>query len=135
MSAMSAYQSLLVEYEPRPIRSRRSYLKSLSQVAGLMKKGRLSSAERDIVDTLATFIEQYEALDYPTPHVPPARILAHLIASKQVTQADVSRATGIARSNLSAVVAGRREPSRANALKLAGYFGVSASVFLTEAGR
>ena len=65
----------------------------------------------------------------PTPDVPPRRMLAHLIESKGATAADVSRATGIHRSTLSAVLAGRREISKANVAKLSRYFGVSPAVF------
>jgi antitoxin component HigA of HigAB toxin-antitoxin module len=132
MSALTAYQALLVEFQPRPLRSASAYKKALGQVEQLLKKPRLSNAERDLVETLSTLIEQYEAIDYPTPDVPPTRLLAHLLEAGGVTQAEVCRATGIARSNLSAVLAGRRAISKGNALKLASYFGLPAHVFLEE---
>jgi HTH-type transcriptional regulator/antitoxin HigA len=130
MAALTAYQALLVEYQPRPIRSASAYKKALRQVERLMKKPKLSSEERDLVETLSTFLEQYEMMEHPTPKVSPARLLAHLIESKGVTQAAVCRATGIAKSNLSAILADQREISKGNAMKLARYFGLPAGLFL-----
>lgn len=130
--SLTKYQSLLVEYQPRPIRSEAAYRRALRQVETLMKKPRLTAAERDIVEALSILIEQYEAARQPTPQVPPDRVLAHLIESKGVTQAQISRGTGIPKSNLSAILAGRRAVSKTSAVTLGRYFGLPAEVFLSD---
>jgi HTH-type transcriptional regulator/antitoxin HigA len=128
---MKAYQELLQEYAPRPIRNEKTCKNTLRTIDELMKRPRLSRAENELLDVLVALVEQYESSDYPTPANPPDRMLAHLIESKDVSQADVAAATGIPRSTLSAVLTKRRGISKNSALKLAAYFGVSPSVFLT----
>ena len=50
--------------------------------------------------------------------------------ARGVAQAAIAKATGIARSTLSAVLAGRRTLSTANIAALAAYFHVSPSAFM-----
>ena len=132
-TTMTTYQALLHEYTPRPIRTEAAYKKALRQIDELMSRPKLSRAESELLEVLATLVEQYESIEHPTPASPPDRMLAHLIEAKEVTQAAVARATGIPRSTISAVLAGRRQISKANVTKLAAYFGVSPAVFLAPA--
>jgi HTH-type transcriptional regulator/antitoxin HigA len=127
---ITAYRELLQEYVPRPIRTERAYQKTLRAVDNLMRRPQLSQAESELLDVLVALVEQYESIQYPTPSNPPDRMLAHLIESKGVSQAEVAAATGISRSTISAVLAGRRGVSREKAAKLAKFFGVSPSVFM-----
>jgi HTH-type transcriptional regulator / antitoxin HigA len=130
---MTAYRQLLQQYAPRPIRSERACQKTLRVVDELMKRPQLSHAEGELLDVLVALVEQFESTRYPTPNNPPDRMLAHLIESKGVSQAEVAAATGIPRSTISAILAGRRAVSRENIAKLAAFFGVSSSVFLQPA--
>ena len=132
-STMTAYQALLHEYTPRPIRTEGAYRKTLRQVDELMSRPKLSRAESELLEVLATLVEQYESKDYPTPTSAPHQMLAHLIEAKAVSQAELARETDIPRSTVSAVLAGRRQISKANVVKLADYFGVSPAVFLGPA--
>ena len=127
---MTAYRQLLQEYVPRPIRSERACQKTLRVVEELMRRLTLSCAESELLDVLVALVEQYESVQYPTPSNPPDRMLAHLIESKGVSQAEVSAATGVPRSTIGAVLAGRRAISTENSTKLADFFGVSPSVFM-----
>jgi antitoxin component HigA of HigAB toxin-antitoxin module len=52
--------------------------------------------------------------------------------SKEVTKAEVARATGIPRSTITNVVSGRRQISKENVTRLAKYFHVDPSVLLPE---
>jgi HTH-type transcriptional regulator/antitoxin HigA len=126
---MTAYRQLLQEYVPRPIRSERAYQRTLRAVEELMRRAQLSQAESELLDVLVALVEQYESIQHPTPSNPPDRMLAHLIESKGVSRAEVAAATGISRTTISAVLAGRRGVSRQNISKLAEFFGVSPSVF------
>jgi HTH-type transcriptional regulator/antitoxin HigA len=127
---MTAYRQLLQEYVPRPIRSERARQKTLRVIEDMMRRPQLSRAESELLDVLVALVEQYESIQYPTPSNPPERMLAHLIESKEVSQAQVAAATAIPRSTISAVLAGRRAISRENISKLAEFFGVSPSVFM-----
>jgi len=132
-STMTAYQALLQKYTPRPIRTEGAYRKTLRQVDGLMRRPRLSRAESELLEVLGTLVEQYESKDYPTPTSAPHQMLAHLIEAKGVSQAELARETDIPRSTISAVLAGRRQISKANVVKLADYFGLSPALFLGPA--
>ena len=130
---MTAYRQLLQEYVPRPIRSEPACQKILRVVEGLMTRLQLSHAESELLDVLVALVEQYESIQCPTPSNPPDRMLAHLVESKGVSQAEVAAAAGTPHSTISAVLAGRRAVSRENIAKLAEFFGVSRSVFMPPA--
>jgi len=132
MVTLSAYESLLLDYQPRPIRSQTAYRKALRQVEGLMSKPYLGRAESEIVAVLATLIEQYESIEHPTPASTPVEMLAHLIEARNVTRAHVARETGIARSAITNILAGRRGISKSNAVRLARYFHVPVGLFLDD---
>ncbi len=66
------------------------------------------------------------------PSVSDAGMLRHLIEAKGVTQAEVARATGIAESTISAVLAGNRRLNREHIEKLARYFHVGGQAFLSR---
>ncbi len=129
---LTAYQSLLVDYTPRPIRTETAYKRALRQVERLMKP-RLGRAEAEIVEMLATLIEQYESKRYPTPKCPPGEMLAFLVEERGITRAMLARETGIKRSSITDIIAGRRSVSTANVAKLSEYFGVSADLFIANA--
>ena len=129
MPTLTSYQSLLLDCQPRPIRSEGAYRKALRQVEKLMRP-RLSRAESEMVEVLATLIEQYESREHPTPKSPPREMLAHLIEARGAGQAAVSRATGIPQSTVSAVLAGRRKLSTASIAALSAYFHVSPSALM-----
>jgi HTH-type transcriptional regulator / antitoxin HigA len=130
--AALAYEELLLEYKPRPIRNESDCRKSRRALEELMKP-RPSRAESELIEVLATLIEQYEAREYPTPNVPARRVLEHLMESRGISRAELARATGIPRSTLTNVLTGKRELSKANVRELARHFGVSPMAFLAEA--
>ena len=129
MSTLTSYQSLLLDYEPRPIRDDGAYRKALRHIEKLMRP-RQSRAESELVEVLATLIEQYESREHATPKSRPREMLAHLIEAREVTQAEVARLTDIPRSTLSAVSAGRRKLSTSNIAAVSRFFHFSPSAFM-----
>ena len=130
MASVTAYETLLLDYRPRPIRSKAAYSQALRQVEQLMSRPSLGRAESEMVELLSMLIEQYESMDHPTPKSTPAKVLEHLIELRGITQAQLARDTAIPRSVITNVLAGRRAISKANAVKLAKYFGVSLSLLV-----
>lgn len=130
MSTMTAYQELLVDFTPRPVRNEREYRRAMRQIDGLMRKRRLSRAESQLLELLATLVEQYESIEQPVPQVPQPALLAHLIEARGVSQAELARQSGVPRSVISNVLKGRRKLSQANIARLAEYFHVPAGAFL-----
>ena len=130
--ATVSYPELLRQAQPEIISDDRSHQRALRIVESLMKKPRLTKAEGKLLDLLAKLIDDYEETIYPTPEVPPARILKHLIEAKGTTQAELSRQTGVSRSTISEVLKGKRAISVENAFRLAEYFHVAPSLFLAR---
>jgi HTH-type transcriptional regulator/antitoxin HigA len=134
VTKLSAYDSLLLKYKPRPIRSQREHRRTLQQVEQLIRRygPHPPRAEGELIAVLSTLIESYEVDQFPRRKPSPAEALAHLIDAKQVTKAEVAQATGIPRSTITNVLSGRRQISKDNISRLARYFCVDPGVFLPE---
>lgn len=132
VTKLSAYDALLLRYKPRPVRNDREHRRALKDVEELIAQHGPSppQAEGELIAVLSTLIESYELEVIPHRKPTPAETLEHLIESKQVTRAEVARATGIPRSTVSNVISGRRQISKENVRRLARYFHVDPSVFL-----
>ena len=129
----TAYETLLQEFVPRPISSRRGYQRTLKQIDGLIRKAKRSRAEDDLLELLATLVEQYEIRQgHTTPELSPRDRLAGLMEARQLTQTELSRVSRVPRTTINEILAGRRSISKANALRLANYFGVPTGDFIAE---
>lgn len=127
------YETLLQEFVPRPISSQRAYQRTLNQIDGLIRKVKRTRAEDDLLELLATLVEQYEIRQgYTVPELSPRDRLAGLIEARELTQTDVSRMSQVPRTSINEILAGRRGISKTNAVRLAKYFGVSAEEFISE---
>ena len=134
VSTATEYRQLLTKYAPQPIRSQEAYEQALATLEDLMVP-RPNAARSLLIEMLATLIEKYESREFPTPHAPPAEMLARLLATKGVKPADVAKTTGISTATISNVLARRRGISKQNAFKLGEYFGLSPLVFLDGPSR
>jgi HTH-type transcriptional regulator/antitoxin HigA len=129
---MTAYQELLLDYSPRPVRNEREYRRTMRSIDRLMKKPRLSRAESELLELLSTLAEQYESIECPTPKASQKDMLAHFLDARGITQAELARQTGIARSVITNVLKGRRRISQANIARLAKYFHVPAAEWFED---
>src|SRR5260370_42135251 len=117
----TAYDHLLLELRPRPIRSKLAYRRALGHVERLMSKPVLSRPESEMVELLSTLIEQYEEAEYPTPDCSTAEMLEHLLEVRALRQAQLAREAGIPRSVITMALPGRPAISQATAVKVARY--------------
>lgn len=124
------YLEWIHEFPLRPIRSDRELGNALSVIDRLLSQKRLLREERDYLDVLSGLVERYEKEQHPMPPVCDAEMLRHLIEAKSITQVQVARATGIAESTISAVLAGHRRLNREQIERLARYFHVGPQAFL-----
>ena len=130
--SMTEYQTLLLDFTPRPIRNSREYRRALSFIEQHMQP-RPPKAAAELLELLSTLVVDYESRIYPEPDVSPGEMLAHLIEARGVTKAETARATGIPRGTLTSAIGGSRGISKASAVALAAYFHVSPAVFLPTA--
>jgi HTH-type transcriptional regulator/antitoxin HigA len=125
------YESLLLEVKPRPIRNEREYRRVLRYLEKNMEP-HPPRAKGDLLELLSTLVVQYESQAYPAASVSPREMLAHLIEARQLTRAEVARATNIPRATITNILNGARGISKANALRLADFFHVARTAFLDE---
>lgn len=130
--ARTPYQRLLLQFAPRAIRSRAQYQRVLRQVDDLMSKVRLTRAEDDLLELLASLVAQYEQTRFPAPDLTPAAMLAHLLEARGATVADVSAATAITKRTLAKFLDGSQTLDATNRARLATFFHVSADLFLPD---
>jgi HTH-type transcriptional regulator/antitoxin HigA len=127
----TTYKELLQEFVPRPIVSERAYQRALKQIERLMRKPQKIRAEDDMLELLATLVEQYEIRNgYANPVISPRDRLAGLIEARQLTQTDLSRRSNVPRTTINEILCGKRGISKSNAVRLAEYFGVPIEEFI-----
>jgi HTH-type transcriptional regulator/antitoxin HigA len=127
-----SYLELVVVFPLVSIQSD-EHLHAASQVIDeLLAKGKLDHGEEMYLDALSDLVATYEDKHFPMAPASDADMLRHLLDMKGVTQADVSKATGIPKSSMSEVIAGKKPFSRQMIRLLADYFHVDASVLTTN---
>lgn len=99
MSAAS-YKTLLQEAQPQVIRDAATHRRTLRWIEKLMKQSKRTVAEERLLELLSKLVNDYEETLYPTHEIEPPRLLKHFMQARAVTQADVARVTGIARSTI-----------------------------------
>ena len=124
------YGSLLASTLPIVIRTKAENDYYLAVVEGLMRKGDEMSKEEDaLLDLLTLLIETFEKSYYQIEKSTPLAVLNELIAANRLKQSDLLPVFG-SKGRVSEVVNGKREISKEQAKKLAGFFHVSADLFI-----
>jgi HTH-type transcriptional regulator / antitoxin HigA len=98
----------------------------------LLDRPRRDAGEQAYLDALTTLVESYEAQHVPIPDIDGVTVLRNLMTDNEISQADLSRGTGIAESALSEVLSGKRRLSRGHIGKLAHYFGIDAGTLAVD---
>ena len=80
------------------------------------------------LDALSDLVGSYEDEHFSLEPASDAYMLRHLLDAKGITQAELHRETGISKSSISEVFAGKKPLSRQMIRKLAAYFAVDVSV-------
>jgi HTH-type transcriptional regulator/antitoxin HigA len=127
--ARDLYLELVLRFPLRPVRSEKELSAAVKMVDSLLDRKDLAAEEEDYLEVLGDLIELYESEAHPIAPVSDMEMLRHLIEAKGVSQAAVSKATGIVDSTISEVLKGKRSLNRGHIGKLARYFRVSPGVF------
>jgi antitoxin component HigA of HigAB toxin-antitoxin module len=131
----TTYEDLLQEILPRPISSQRAYKRVLGQIEHLMRQPKKTRAEDDMIELLATLVEQYEIRQgYVAPVLSPRDRLAGLLEARHMTQTELSLAAGVPRTTINEVLAGKRTFRKTNVVRLAKFFGVPAEELMAVNG-
>jgi len=130
--AQDVYLELIRQFPLRPIRSEEELDQAIAVIDALVDLDHRRPAEDDYLEVLSEMVRQYEAEHHPIPHVAEGEILRFLIESRELTQAQLAKDSGIAESTISEVLSQRRKLNRRQIGKLARYFKVEPGVFIVE---
>jgi HTH-type transcriptional regulator / antitoxin HigA len=126
------YAQLVRKFPPRPIHSARQYDDTLAVMNRLAMRDEdtLSPAEADYLDALATFVEEYDRVQFAEPPAgTPVERLRYLIEQSGMTASDLGRLLGN-RGLGSILLTGKRELSKTHIRILADHFRLDAGYFL-----
>lgn len=126
------YLALVRQFPLRPIRSERELDAAIEMMNSLIDQDSRNDAEEDYLDVLSDLVKRYESEEHPMPTVGDSDLLRHLIEAREVSQAVVAAATGMAESTISEVLAGKRGLNRTHIGLLARYFNISPAAFAFE---
>src|ERR1700719_2016150 len=123
------YGGLLAKALPKVIESDEELERFAELLEGLdMLKRALTAEEKALEALLAQLIKDYDD-KVDLPELPANKMLTFLMEQRGLRQADLVSVIG-SRSQVSDLVTGKRGVSKAQARKLAGFFHVSAALFI-----
>ena len=126
------YLDLVMKFPLASLKSEEQFQDAAVVMDQLLAKGKLRAGEEMYLDALSDLVAAYEDAHWPIEPASDAQMLRHLMEAKGVTQAELHRDTGLAKSSVSEVLAGRKPFSRQMIRKLADYFKVDVSVLASN---
>ena len=123
-----AYLELVLDFPLASIKSERHLAEAQRVIDRIMAAGRLNEGEETYLDALSDLVAAYEDEHHAIEPASDADMLRHLMEAKGLSQIQLSRETGLPKSTVSEVLAGKRPFSRPMIRKLAAYFKVDVSV-------
>ena len=127
-----SYLNLIVELPLASIKSQQQLDVAQAMIDRLLRQGTLDDGEEMYLDALSDLVASYEDAHYPIAPAADAHMLRHLMDAKEVTQAELHRQTGIPKSTISEVLAGKKPFSKAMIRTFAKFFKVDASVLASN---
>lgn len=123
-----AYLELIQTFPLASIRSQAHLEAAQIILDHLLAKHALDGGEKLYLDALSDLVMTHEDEHHAITPASDADMLRHLLDAKQVSQADLHRASGLPKSTISEVLAGKRPFSRQMIRKLTKFFKVDVSV-------
>jgi HTH-type transcriptional regulator/antitoxin HigA len=129
MATLTEYQSLLMDFTPRPITNKREYRRVLRYLENNIVS-RPPKAKAMLLDLLATLVAVYEETRFPVQEMQPGELLQFLLDQRGMTRAELGRQADIPRQKITNAINGTTPLSKANAIKLAEFFKLQPSAFI-----
>jgi HTH-type transcriptional regulator/antitoxin HigA len=126
------YLKLILKFPLTSIKNEEQFEAAQQVIDGLLTKAKLSAGEEIYLDVLSDLVAAYEDEHYPFEPASDADMLRHLLEAKGVSQAVLHRDTGLAKSAISEVLAGKKPFSRQMIRKLAEYFHVDTGILTSN---
>ena len=124
------YRKLLDETLPVVIRTEAEYQRLLATAGALMSRPEddISEEEGRLLELLSILVEEYESRAHPLPKAKPHKMLAYLLAEKNMKPSDLWNV--LPKSRVSEILNGKRNISKAQARQLADFFRVPIGLFV-----
>lgn len=129
------YLKLVQELPLVSIKSEEHLDAAQAMIDRMTDKKKLDGGEQAYLDALCDLVVVYEDQHHQIPAASDAVLLRHLMEAKGVTQIQLHNDTGLAKSGISEVLAGKKPFSKTMIGTLAAYFHVPTSVFVTNLGK
>jgi HTH-type transcriptional regulator/antitoxin HigA len=126
--ARDSYLELVLAFPLASIKSDEHLEEAEDVMDRLLAKDRLDQGEEMYLDALSDLVAAFEDEHHAIEPASDADMLRHFMEVNGVSQVQLHRDTGIAKSTISEVLAGKRAFSRQMIRKLADYFKVDVSV-------
>lgn len=123
-----AYLKLILAFPLTSIQSEEHLQAAQEVMDRLLSQGDLDDGAMLFLDALSDLVASYEDEHHPIAPASDADMLRHLLEAKGVSQAELHRESGLAKSTISEVLAGKKPFSRQMIRKLSEYFKVDVSV-------
>jgi HTH-type transcriptional regulator / antitoxin HigA len=124
------YLELVRRFPLRPIRDEEALDAATSMIDELLKLPELTAEEDDYLDVLGDLVEKYEAQAHLFPEAPACDVLRYLMDCRGLSEVALAKDLGMPTSDISEVLAGKRDLNQADIARLADYFGVSPEILL-----
>ena len=122
------YMELVLDFPLASIKSD-EHLEAAQQVIDvLLARGTLDKGQALYLDALSDLVGAYEDEHHAIGPASDSDLLRHLMDAKGVSQMQLSTDTGLPKSTISEVLAGKRQFSRQMIRKLANYFCIDVGV-------
>jgi HTH-type transcriptional regulator / antitoxin HigA len=126
---MVPYLRLVSAFPLRPLRDDEDLDEAIEVLNRMIGRADLSQAERDYMEVLGGIVEVYEAEHVVIPDVSGVELLRFLMEENGLTQASLAHIFG-GKSNISEVLSGKRELSKAQIRGLSERFGLPDDAFM-----
>ena len=123
-----SYMALVLDFPLASIKSDEHLAEAQRVMDRLLARGTLDEGEETYLDALGDLAGSYEDEHHAIEPASDADMLRHLMAAKGVSQMQLSRDTGLPKSTISEVLAGKKPFSRKMIHTLAEYFHVDVGV-------
>jgi len=122
------YLELVLQFPLASIKSDEHLEAAQKVMDRLLVKSELDHGQELYLDALSDLVAAYEDEHHAIAPASDADMLRHLMDAKGITQAQLSRETGIAKSTISEVLGNKKSFSRQMIRRFADYFRVDVSV-------
>ncbi len=127
-----SYLALVIDFPLTSIRSHEHRQAAQAIIDRLLAQSELRHGEALYLDAVSTLVASYEDDHFPFAPAADSELLQHFLDVKGINQAELSRETGLPKSTISEVLAGKKKFSRQMIRKLATFFNVDVSVLTTN---